>query len=83
MDEVDYLTKKDLLSRYGEVLQKEEIFWRQKSRENWIREGDRNTKFFHSSVKVKRSLNRILSLRLKDGTSMDDSNRINQEVVDF
>ncbi|XP_059064784.1 uncharacterized protein LOC131856859 [Cryptomeria japonica] len=51
MDEVNYLMKKDLLSRYGEVLQRGEIFWRQKSRENWIRAEDRNTKFFHSSVK--------------------------------
>ncbi|XP_057823539.2 uncharacterized protein LOC131035830 [Cryptomeria japonica] len=83
MDEVDYLKEKDLLSRYGEVLQREEIFWRQKSHKKWIRAGDRNIKLFHSSVKVKRSLNRILSLHLKDGTSMDDFDRINQEVVDF
>ncbi|XP_059068386.1 uncharacterized protein LOC131858918 [Cryptomeria japonica] len=32
---------------------------------------------------VKRSLNRILSLLVKDGTSTNDSDRINQEVVDF
>ncbi|XP_059068682.1 uncharacterized protein LOC131078213 [Cryptomeria japonica] len=72
MDEVDYLMEKDLLSRYGEVLQREEIFWSQKSRENWLRVGDRNTKFFHSSMKVKRSLNKILSLRLMDGTLTED-----------
>ncbi|XP_059078013.1 uncharacterized protein LOC131032223 [Cryptomeria japonica] len=58
-------------------------FLEAKSRENWIRVGDRNTKFFHSLVKVKRSLNRILSLRLKDGTLTEDFDRINQEAIDF
>ncbi|XP_059068653.1 uncharacterized protein LOC131027512 [Cryptomeria japonica] len=83
MDEVDYLTENDLLSRYGEVLQREEIYWKQKSQENWLKAGDRNTKFFHSSVKARRSLNRILSLRLVDGTSTEDPNRISKEAVDF
>lgn len=62
MDEVDFLTEKDLLSKYGEVLQREEIYWKQKSRENWLKVGDGNMKFFHSLVKVRRNLNRIISL---------------------
>ncbi|XP_059073802.1 uncharacterized protein LOC131070546 [Cryptomeria japonica] len=53
MDEVDFLTEKDLLSKYGEFLQREEICWKQKLREHWLKAGDRNTKFFHSSVKAR------------------------------
>ncbi|XP_059073460.1 uncharacterized protein LOC131047916 [Cryptomeria japonica] len=53
MDEVDFLMEKDLLSRYGEVLQREEIYWKQKSRVNWLKAGDRNRKFFHSLVKAR------------------------------
>lgn len=40
----------------------EEIFWRQKSRVQWIKEGERNTKFFHRSTIAHRNNNRIVKL---------------------
>lgn len=50
--------KQDLASAYHE----EEIYWRQKCREEWLREGDCNTTFFQNCVKGKRMQNRILML---------------------
>lgn len=50
--------KQELAAAYKE----EELFWRQKCREEWLRSGDRNTKFFHNCVKGKRHQNRILML---------------------
>lgn len=46
----------------SEALREEELFWRQKCREEWLKAGDRNTKYFHNCVKGRRIQNRILML---------------------
>lgn len=45
----------------------EEIFWRQKSRINWLKAGDRNTRFFHAVTKNRRARNCIQSLIDEEG----------------
>ncbi|KAK1302941.1 hypothetical protein QJS10_CPB12g00807 [Acorus calamus] len=47
---------------FMEALRVEEIFVRQKSRENWLKAGDSNTKFFYSSIAQRKSRNSIRRL---------------------
>lgn len=45
----------------------EESFWKQKCRKKWMNSGDKNTKYFHASVKAERSKNGLDKLLGEDG----------------
>lgn len=40
----------------------ENIFWKQKSRDKWLQDGDRNTKYFHLTTLIRRRNNKIEGL---------------------
>ena len=48
-------------------LSRNESMWRQKSRETWLKDGDRNSKFFHMSTVIRRRKNSIDTIRGDDG----------------
>lgn len=56
-----------LQSQRDLLLQAEEIFWKQKSGDNYIKLGDRNTKFFHATTICRRHRNSITFLKSSDG----------------
>ncbi|KAL1200002.1 hypothetical protein V5N11_007211 [Cardamine amara subsp. amara] len=51
----------------ADAYRSEEVYWKQKTRENWLKDGDRNTKFFHGSVKRRRAQNTIPILINEEG----------------
>ncbi|KAK1274063.1 hypothetical protein QJS04_geneDACA010725 [Acorus gramineus] len=55
-------------SKYLDLLHVEESFLRQKSRQMWLSDGDRNSQFFHSMVKSRIARNSIRSEQLQDGS---------------
>ncbi|XP_059064796.1 uncharacterized protein LOC131856864 [Cryptomeria japonica] len=69
MTNEEFHVEKSLKAELAEILLREEMFWRDKSRELWIDAGDSNSKFFHASLKVKRNKNRINQL-------MEDSGKL-------
>lgn len=42
-----------------EAYREEETYWRMRSKEQWMNEGDKNSQFFHNSVKARRGKQRI------------------------
>ncbi|XP_071680193.1 uncharacterized protein [Lolium perenne] len=66
-----------------EMFEREEIMARQRSRVDWLREGDRNTAFFHAKATARKRSNRIKSLRREDGSRCDDQEEIKRMVQQF
>lgn len=46
-------------SSFHNLLRAEETYWKQKSRVKWLEDGNRNTKFFHLSAKIRGNRNTI------------------------
>lgn len=51
-----------------EVLNQEEMLWFQKSQMDAIRDGERNTKYFHLYTIIRRKRNRIEGVKKEDGS---------------
>lgn len=71
--------KRDLNHAYID----EEVYWKTKSRNNWLNFGDRNTKYFHLTTKVRRNRNRILSIEDGNGESRRGDHNIAEIATDY
>ena len=60
----------------SEWLARTEVLWKQKSRELWLKEGDRSTKFFHMSTIIRRRRNHIDAIKSEDGQWITNPNQI-------
>ena len=58
----------------------EEISWRQKSRETWLKEGDKNTGFFHRTANAHRRRNYIKSISI-NGRKLEKEAEIKYGLV--
>lgn len=61
---------------YFEILQQEKELWSVKSRYNWLIQGDRNTRFFHTSTLIRKRRNKIVYLKNNQGNWVHDENEI-------
>ena len=58
------MEKAGAMKEYQNWVVLEETSWRQKTREIWLKEGDRNTGFFHGMANSHRRRNTILQLNI-------------------
>ncbi|KAA3467625.1 reverse transcriptase [Gossypium australe] len=64
-------------------IDKEEMYWEQRARENWLQHGDKSSAFFHKCATIRRRVNLISKLNLDDGEVVTTEAEINATATDF
>ncbi|XP_019189720.1 PREDICTED: uncharacterized protein LOC109184127 [Ipomoea nil] len=75
--------EKKLRQELDEVLYQEELMWFQRSREEWIVSGDRNTRYYHTATMVRKARNKVLSLKDDNGNWITEDILLGRHVQDF
>lgn len=74
---------KSLYRRVDELLYREEMMWLQRSRINWLKEGDRNTKYFHWQAAWRAKENKIVRLKAEDSRYVENKEEMEQMATAF
>ena len=73
--------EKDLGAQLEARERQEEVFWKQKSHVKWLREGDKNTKLFHSATISNRLGSKIYNLKLPNGSQVGTKAEVEEALV--
>ncbi|XP_042942950.1 uncharacterized protein LOC122277139 [Carya illinoinensis] len=65
------------------LLGSEELKWRQRAKQRWLREGDRNTKFFHQCASHRRLVNTIKQVANENGVTVNNQKEVGLAFQDF
>ncbi|XP_021600717.1 uncharacterized protein LOC110606275 [Manihot esculenta] len=71
-ESLDTRAVRQLKDVWNQILAKEDIRLRQQAKQFWFRHGDRNSKYFHNSIKTRRRCNRIQQIVTSDGSLSSD-----------
>ena len=63
-------------------LKRKESLWAQKSRAQWLKEGDKNSRYFHSLASIRKRKNAIESITM-NGTVIDSPSEIKKAAAEY
>lgn len=74
---------KAIEKQIDDLLIDEEIYWRQRSRTVWLREGDKNTKYFHSKATARKRKNKIRGIVDERNNWTEEAPEIEKIICDY
>jgi hypothetical protein len=72
---------RQLQSEIDTILEREDLRWKQKAKQNWYRHGDHNTQYFHSWANQRRKTNSIRSISDENGHVWRRKNEVSRAFV--
>ncbi|KAK8715387.1 hypothetical protein V6N13_042721 [Hibiscus sabdariffa] len=73
----------ELIMELENILDQEELLWRQKSCSDWIIMGDHNTRYFHRRATCRKQQKRITSLKLSSGEWCSNVAILREEAANY
>lgn len=70
LDEVELARRKALLVQFEKWLTRKERYWRHILRERFVKEGNRNSKYFHVVTNIKKKRRQILKIKIAGRMTM-------------
>lgn len=67
----------------NQLLEHEDIKWRQRSKENWMKYGDQNIRFFHASATQKKRQNLVYSIHDENGVRWESQEEVGDAFVRY
>ncbi|XLR24789.1 hypothetical protein S83_052689 [Arachis hypogaea] len=82
-EEGTLLKIKEVESDLDEALKEEKIWWAQRSRTNWLKYGDKNSKFFHQKASQRKKRNWVSKIYDDTGVCHEDEEAIEGVMVGY
>lgn len=75
--------ERHFMQSIDELLAREETMWRQRSRVDWLKEGDHNTAFFHARASQRHKKKLIKEIQDNQRHWIEEENRVEDVVVNY
>lgn len=79
----DFIEIKKVEDQLDKALEDEEIFWKQRSRENWLNWGDKNTRWFHKQASQRKKRNENREIHDQNGVLISDKHQLEQAFISY
>jgi hypothetical protein len=59
------------------------IFWKQRAKAHWLKDGDKNTSFFHACASEKRKVNLLKKLKANNGEVVEGDENLRSFIANY